>query len=158
LALRAPARSFLAEIEEAASRCSAAVFLLTKHDALQGDTDRAARRDNVVSEAGYFAQAKGKDRVLIAREEGSKMPVDPGGDIYASLVTRRDIGPIRDPLRRFVLSRLLVWEIRRMALTSAYTVPVRGGFPRFRKKLECRLEAAGCKMHSRQASSQRRFA
>ena len=44
------------------------------------------------------------------------MPVDPGGDVYASLVTRRDIGPIGDPLRRFVLSRLLVWEIRRMAL------------------------------------------
>jgi predicted nucleotide-binding protein len=102
----APARSILAEIEEAASRCSAAVFLFTKDDPLQGEQDRAAPRDNVVFEAGYFAQAKGKDRVLIVREEGSKMPADLGGDIYASLGTRGDIEPIRDTLERFVFSRL----------------------------------------------------
>jgi hypothetical protein len=102
----APARSILAEIEEAASRCSAAVFLFTKDDPLQGDTDRAAPRDNVVFEAGYFAQAKGKDRVLIVREEGSKMPADLGGDIYAPLAGRGDIGPICGTLQRFVVSRL----------------------------------------------------
>jgi predicted nucleotide-binding protein len=42
-------------------------------------------RDNVLLEAGYFASAKGKERVLIVREEGAKMPADFGGDIYVSL-------------------------------------------------------------------------
>ena len=59
-------------------------------------------RDNVVFEAGYFIHAKGKDRVLVVREEGAKMPADLGGDIYASLPDRNHIGPILESLRRFV--------------------------------------------------------
>ncbi|WP_447603718.1 TIR domain-containing protein [Nitrospira sp. Nam80] len=35
----------------------------------------------VVFEAGYFASAKGKKRVLIIRQSGTKMPADLGGDI-----------------------------------------------------------------------------
>jgi predicted nucleotide-binding protein len=41
--------------------------------------NRAVPRDNVLFEAGYFIQAKGKDRVLIVREAGAKMPADLGG-------------------------------------------------------------------------------
>jgi hypothetical protein len=51
-------------------------------------------RDNVVFEAGYFIGLKGKRNVLIVREKGSKMPADLGGDIYALLPDKVDIGPI----------------------------------------------------------------
>jgi len=98
-------RSILAQIEEAASRCNAGVFLFTKDDDFAGEgkadapasrdnVDTAAPRDNVVFEAGYFIGLKGKRNVLIVREQGSKMPADLGGDIYALLPDRVDIGPI----------------------------------------------------------------
>ena len=47
---------------------------------------------------------KGKERVLVVREEGAKMPADLGGDIYASLPNRNYVGPILDSLRRFVVA------------------------------------------------------
>ena len=59
-----------------------------------------------VFEAGYFAAAKGKQRVLIIREKGSKMPADLGGDIYAALDDPSDIKPIEDDIRKFVEHRL----------------------------------------------------
>jgi hypothetical protein len=89
-------RSILAQIEEAASRCNAGIFLFTKDDDLvdKGQPDTSAPRDNVVFEAGYFIGLKGKRNVLIVREQGSKMPADLGGDIYALLPDKVDIGPI----------------------------------------------------------------
>jgi predicted nucleotide-binding protein len=60
----------------------------------------------VVFEAGYFAAAKGRDRVLIIREEGAKMPADLGGNIYLSLAVRDDIRPIESAIRDFVERRL----------------------------------------------------
>ena len=45
---------------------------------------------------------KGKENVLIIREEGSKMPADLGGDIYASLTDRKEIAPIERTLRAFL--------------------------------------------------------
>src|SRR5262249_32833726 len=72
--------SILDEIENAAIRCSGGIFLFTKDDELQsGDTIQAAPRDNVVFEAGYFIRSRGKERVLIIREAGAKMPADMGG-------------------------------------------------------------------------------
>lgn len=64
------------------------------------------RRDNVVFEAGYFAQAKGKDRVRSVREQGAKMPADLGGDIYANLTDRANIASIKPVLKRFVEKNL----------------------------------------------------
>lgn len=96
----------LDEIETAARLCSGGVFLFTKDDALEGTEVRAAPRDNVVFEAGYFAAAKGRDRVLIIREEGAKMPADLGGNIYLSLEIRDDIRPIEQAIRDFVERRL----------------------------------------------------
>ena len=89
-------RSILAQIEEAASRCNAGIFLFTKDDDLidKGQLDISVPRDNVVFEAGYFIGLKGKRNVLIVREKGSKMPADLGGDIYALLPDKVDIGPI----------------------------------------------------------------
>jgi Predicted nucleotide-binding protein containing TIR-like domain len=88
-------RSILAQIEEAASRCNAGIFLFTKDDDFaEGQPDTSAPRDNVVFEAGYFIGLKGKRNVLIVREIGSKMPADLGGDIYALLPDKVDIGPI----------------------------------------------------------------
>jgi len=102
----APAMSILEEIQAAAGRCSAGIFLFTQDDGLQGAKESAAPRDNVVFEAGYFAQAKGKARVLIVREAGTKMPADLGGDIYAALPDRNDISPIKTTLLNFIVKRL----------------------------------------------------
>jgi Predicted nucleotide-binding protein containing TIR-like domain len=96
------ARTILEEIEEARQRCTGGIFLFTKDDKQGGWFGRKATpRDNVVFEAGYFASAKGKRRVLIIREEGAKMPADLGGDIYASLKDRRDLSSVEAPLRQF---------------------------------------------------------
>jgi hypothetical protein len=99
-----PGQNILQQIGRAAARCSAGIFLFTQDDELAAATSgqEAVPRDNVVFEAGFFIHAKGKDRVLIVREEGAKMPADLGGDIYAALPDRADIAPILDPLRRFV--------------------------------------------------------
>jgi hypothetical protein len=99
-----PGRSIFEEIEEARSRCTAGIFLFTKDDDVQngGGARQAVPRDNVVFEAGYFASAKGKKRVLIVRETGAKMPADLGGDIYASLPDKADLSTVEDSVRRFL--------------------------------------------------------
>jgi hypothetical protein len=100
----APARSILQQIEQAAALCSAGIFLFTTDDKFADENlaDKAAPRDNVVFEAGYFTGVKGKDHVLVIREKGAKMPADLGGDIYAPLDDKADIRPIEDLVRRFV--------------------------------------------------------
>ena len=65
-------------------------------------TIKAAPRDNVVFEAGFFSHAKGNDRVLIIQEPGTKMPSDLGGKIYPSLSDKSDIRTIKAEVRRFV--------------------------------------------------------
>src|SRR5262249_20090849 len=99
-----PATSILNQIEEASRRCRAGIFLFTKDDPLSDSKakDRAVPRGNVVFEPGYFSALKGKSRVLIVRETGAKMPADLGGDIYASLESKANIGPIKPILGRFV--------------------------------------------------------
>ena len=82
------------------------IFLFTKDDAIEGNEKKAAPRDNVVFEAGYFAAAKGRERVLIILEEGAKMPADLGGNIYLSLSDRNDTRPIETAIRNFVDKRL----------------------------------------------------
>lgn len=100
----APAGSILQQIEKAAAVCSAGIFLFTTDDKFADEAlvDKAAPRDNVVFEAGYFTGVKGKDHVLVIREKGAKMPADLGGDIYAPLDDKSDIRPIEDIVRRFV--------------------------------------------------------
>ena len=99
--------NILDEIERASSLCSSGIFLFTQDDMLEeGEGDRAAPRDNVVFEAGYFTQAKGRERVLIIREQGAKMPADVGGNIYLPLTDRRDISRIETQLRTFIERRL----------------------------------------------------
>jgi hypothetical protein len=99
-----PSRFILQQIEEAASRCSAGIFLFTKDDPITNETQayKAVPRDNVVFEAGYFIHAKGKEHVLIILENGAKMPADLGGDIYAPLDDKSDIEPIEETVRKFV--------------------------------------------------------
>lgn len=101
-----PGGTILEQIQDAAARCSAGIFLFTKDDKLQGKQENAAPRDNVVFEAGFFVHAKGKERVLIVREKGSKLPADLGGNIYAMLDDRANIAPIQDQLRAFLEHRL----------------------------------------------------
>jgi hypothetical protein len=97
-----PSGSILERIEDAARRCSGGVFLFTKDDQLAGEGEQAVPRDNVVFEAGYFAGVKGKQRVLIIREQGSKLPADLEGDIYAALGDKSDIAPIDHKIQEFV--------------------------------------------------------
>ena len=101
-----PGRTILSQIEEAANRCSAGIFLFTGDDKLTNGarSEKAVPRDNVVFEAGYFINAKGKDHVLIVREANAKMPADLGGDIYASLKTKTSIHPIKVAVRNFCKS------------------------------------------------------
>jgi len=94
------------EIETASKLCSGGIFLFTKDDAIEGNEKKAAPRDNVVFEAGYFAAAKGRERVLIILEEGAKMPADLGGNIYLPLSDRNDTRPIETAIRNFVDKRL----------------------------------------------------
>jgi hypothetical protein len=98
-----PATTILEQIEKAAARCGAGIFLFTEDDALVDgkEKNRAAPRDNVVFEAGYFSSIKGKSRVLIVREANAKMPADLGGDIYAKLKSRKNIASIKPALRKF---------------------------------------------------------
>lgn len=98
--------TILEEIERAAKLCSCGIFLFTNDDLLEGDSSRAAPRDNVVFEAGFFVHAKGKDRVLIVREEGAKMPADLGGNIYVHLADKNDTSKIEGAIRDFVDRRL----------------------------------------------------
>jgi hypothetical protein len=99
-----PGQTILQQIEEAAARCSAGIFLFTQDDKLPDGDEAimASPRDNVVFEAGYFIHAKGKERVLIVRQDGTKMPADLGGDIYAVLKEKSNIEPIEDIVRRFI--------------------------------------------------------
>lgn len=96
----------LEEIERASRNCSCGIFLFTKDDPVEGGPDRAAPRDNVVFEAGYFASSKGHTKALIVREEGAKMPADIGGSIYLLLRDKDDIQPIQTALKDFVEQRL----------------------------------------------------
>lgn len=99
-----PGRTIIDQIEEAASRSIAGIFLFTKDDDLASPSEfhQSVPRDNVVFEAGYFSGLKGKRNVLIVREAGSKMPADLGGDIYAALMDRNDIAPIERTLAAFI--------------------------------------------------------
>lgn len=100
----APSRFILKQIEDAAARCSAGIFLFTKDDPITNETQtyKAVPRDNVVFEAGYFINAKGKENVLMVLETGAKMPADLGGDIYAPLDDKSNIEPIEETVRKFV--------------------------------------------------------
>jgi predicted nucleotide-binding protein len=99
--------NILDEIERASLVSSAGIFLFTQDDFLEeAQGDRAAPRDNVVFEAGFFTQSKGRERVLIIRENGVKMPADVGGNIYLPLMNRKDISSIETQLRSFVEKRL----------------------------------------------------
>ncbi len=99
------------EIERAASLCRAAIFLFTQDDELaqnaQAQADfKAVPRDNVLFEAGYFMQVRGKARVAIVREAGTKMPADLGGVIYLSFDDRRQLQATKLGLRRFMAQAL----------------------------------------------------
>jgi hypothetical protein len=98
----APGRSILDQITEASLRCSGGIFLFTRDDKVDPIGENALPRDNVVLEAGFFVSAKGKDRVLVVREKGSKMPADLGGDIYAMLEEKSDISPIEASMKAFI--------------------------------------------------------
>jgi hypothetical protein len=94
-----PGSSILEQIDQAAARSIGGIFLFGRDDVYD---EKALPRDNVVFEAGYFIGQKGKRNVLIVREEGSKMPADLGGDIYASLPDKTTIKPIEQTLAAFI--------------------------------------------------------
>lgn len=102
----APGATILDELLAASKTCLGAIMLLTKDDEYLGDVYYAAPRDNVIFEMGFFMQAKGRERVLVVREEGTKMPADIGGSIYLSLNDRNDITPIHTKLIDFVEQRI----------------------------------------------------
>ncbi|MGZ8731671.1 MAG: nucleotide-binding protein [Thermoanaerobaculia bacterium] len=102
----APGSTILEELLEASRSCLGAIMLLTKDDEFLGEVNYAAPRDNVIFEMGMFMQDKGRNRVLVILEEGTKMPADIGGGIYVSLRDRDDITPIQMKLMDFIDKRI----------------------------------------------------
>ena len=81
-------------------------MLLTNDDHLVGPENLSAPRDNVIFEMGIFTEAKGRERVLVVRDQGAKIPADIGGRIYLSIQDRDDIKPIHTGLLDFVNKRI----------------------------------------------------
>lgn len=102
----APGSTILDELLEASRRCLGAIMLLTRDDEFLGEESFAAPRDNVIFEMGLFMEAKGRERVLVVREHGAKMPADIGGGIYVGLPDRNDITPIQMKLLDFIDKRI----------------------------------------------------
>jgi predicted nucleotide-binding protein len=102
----APGATILDELLKASMRTLGAIMLLTKDDNLLGEESHAAPRDNVIFEMGLFMEAKGRERVLVVREGGAKMPADIGGGIYLHLMDRNDIAPIQTRLEDFIKERI----------------------------------------------------
>ncbi len=102
----APGATILDELLDASKSCLGAIMLLTRDDEFLGEENYAAPRDNVIFEMGLFMEAKGRERVLVVREEGAKMPADIGGGIYLSLRDRNDIAPIHTKLLEFIEKRI----------------------------------------------------
>jgi Predicted nucleotide-binding protein containing TIR-like domain len=99
--------TILEEIERAEKLCTCGIFLFTADDqAKSSGTEHATPRDNIIFETGYFVNAKGKERTLIIREDGVKMPADLGGNIYLRLGKDRKVAVLHDQLRRFITERL----------------------------------------------------
>jgi predicted nucleotide-binding protein len=101
-----PGSTILDELLEASRNCLGAIMLLTKDDNFIGEENYAAPRDNVIFEMGLFMEGKGRERVLVVREDGAKMPADIGGSIYLSLKDRNDITPIQMRLLGFIEKRI----------------------------------------------------
>jgi hypothetical protein len=102
----APGGTILDELLEASNKCLGAIMLLTRDDEFLGEENFAAPRDNVIFEMGLFMEAKGRERVLVVREQGAKMPADIGGGIYVPLQNRNDITPIQLKLLDFIDKRI----------------------------------------------------
>lgn len=98
--------SILRRIEEARANCSCGIFLFSEDEQLEGTVKRAAPRDNVVFEAGYFMSAKGPDACLIIRKGNAKMPADVGGTIYLKLENDADASSIAPRLKDFLTENL----------------------------------------------------
>lgn len=104
---KAAGSTILEEIENAAIQCRCAVFLFTRDDEIRANTQKKANvdaipRDNVLLEAGYFTQARGKERVAIVKEAGAKMPTDFGGIIYLTIYDRSNLLAVKRGLIRFL--------------------------------------------------------
>ena len=99
-------RTILEQVQEAAKHTTVGVFLFTRDDALKGEVEQAAPRDNVIFEAGFFAHAKGHERVLIIREQGAKMPADLGGVVYETLADRSNTSDLEERIRMFIEASL----------------------------------------------------
>ena len=99
--------TILEEIERAPSRCRCAVFPLTKDDEVERKAKAKASfdaipRDNVLLEAGYFTQARGKERVALVCERGAKIPADLGGIIYVPMESRKNLRSVKQALAKFL--------------------------------------------------------
>lgn len=94
-----PSGSILDRIAEAATLCSAGVFLFARDDFIG---EQAVPRDNVVFETGYFMSARGENNVLVIREKGSKVPADLGGKIFVEIADDGALGAVAPRIRQFV--------------------------------------------------------
>jgi Predicted nucleotide-binding protein containing TIR-like domain len=95
------------EIERASISCMGGIFLFTAEDeATAINIKPAPSRDDVIFEAGFFMHAKGRDKTLLIREEGTILPADLGGAKYLSLHHKGNISAIENDLEKFIVDNL----------------------------------------------------
>jgi predicted nucleotide-binding protein len=86
-----PGHTIMEEIARATATCRCGLFLFTTDDPIEGpSTAKAVPRDNVLLEAGYFMSAHTSKRMVVIRENGTRMPADLGGMIYLTLNRRNE--------------------------------------------------------------------
>ena len=74
-------RTVLQKLEEVAMNCSAAVIVVTADDHTDDGTPVA--RQNVIHEVGYFQGKYGLNRICLLHEEGTTIPSNIHGLVYA---------------------------------------------------------------------------
>lgn len=102
-----PAARLTSEIDRASKSCLGGIFIFTKdHEISAGNKKPLTREEQVIFEAGYFLHAKGKDKVLIIREAGAKMPTFLGGLAVLQFQNRNDISSIENDLKKFIANHI----------------------------------------------------
>jgi hypothetical protein len=99
----APGDTIWDSIARAERLASCGIFLFMADDFMTAKgAEYRAPRDNIIFEAGFFAGAKGRSRMLIIREGDVKIPSDLDGVIYLSIARKTGILPIRAKLRELI--------------------------------------------------------
>lgn len=98
-----PAKTAIDQLQGAALKCGAAIFLLPKaNKRLGGQGGGAKTAEKLVFDAGFFMALQGRERVLVLLEVGAQMPVELEMKADGVLPEKTTIATIEPILRKFV--------------------------------------------------------